>query len=186
MNVLALLGSPKKNGNTASVLKSFLKGLKESCNVEIEQIFLHEKKIFPCTGCDSCQKYREPACVIKDDMIELYPLLQKSELIVMATPVYWWSVSAQLKLFIDRMYAMMKGEDNANLSGKKIVLLTTYGGEDPNTGPDIIKRMLEDICEFTGMKLIHTFGVCTGKLDAANNPDALERAYCLGKECIGC
>lgn len=182
MHMLALQASPRKRGNTATLLDSFLKGADCVKNVSIERVFLHEKKIKPCKACDKCQQALEPKCVIKDDMDGLYLEFLKADMLVLATPVYWWSMSAQLKLFIDRMYALTMGEDNSNLAGKRIILLTTYGGDDPNSGPELLKKTFEDIAGFTGMKLSAFLGVCTGKVEVAENREALEKAFELGKK----
>jgi len=74
-------------------------------------------KIKPCTGCDACRRKDQKDCILRDDMTPLYSKLRKADAIVMATPVYWFTVSAQTKLFMDRWYAM-GGEAGYPLKGK--------------------------------------------------------------------
>ncbi|CEO90515.1 flavodoxin family protein [Syntrophaceticus schinkii] len=102
MKVLAVQGSPKKKGNTALLLEHYLRGVEENHrNVEINRVFLQEKNIAPCTGCYTCIE-KNSSCVIEDDMQELYGKIVEADLLIFATPVYWWSISAQLKTFVDR------------------------------------------------------------------------------------
>lgn len=182
MKVLALLGSPRKNGNTSLLLDEYLKGIMESNKTaEITRIFLNEKTIHGCNACDACHNVTIGQCVIKDDMQELYPLFRQADMIIYATPVYWWSVSAQLKAFMDRCYAL--GPVEGSFSGKKASLLMTYGGELPNNGPDLVKTTFEEICEYKEMQLLHVYGVCTDDyIPVAENAEALSHVYKIGTE----
>ena len=173
MRYIALLGSPRKDGNTAALLASFLEGA-ASKGHSGEVIRLHEKKILPCAGCNACKK--EGKCVLSDDMTALYPLVEGAEVIIHAFPVYWWSAPAQTKLFQDRLYAM----DYARFKGKQLVLLTTYGGEDPNSGPRLCEQSFRDICEFLDMQFRDFIGVCSGTTPVRDNKRALERAFLSG------
>ena len=142
MKVLALLGSPRKNGNTSLLLDEYLRGIKDSNkDAEITKVFLQEKNIHSCAACEACRNINIGQCAIKDDMQELYPLFRQADVVVYATPIYWWSVSAQLKAFMDRCYALGSIEDS--FAGKKAVLLMTYGGELPNNGPELVKTTFE-------------------------------------------
>ncbi len=103
MNVLVVLGSPRKKGNTQILVESVIKGLvqKEKCNVEY--IYLHGLDLHPCQGCGGCEK--TAMCVIKDDMIELYDKVDKAECLLLVSPVYFYGPTAQSKMFIDRTQA---------------------------------------------------------------------------------
>nr|HPK06979.1 flavodoxin family protein [Aminivibrio sp.] len=107
MNCLALLGSPRKDGNTAALLTSFLDGAVSKGHT-VRTVRLQEKKILPCTGCNGCKKDGKGTgrCVLTDDMGGLYPAVLEADVIVHAFPVYWWSMPAQTKLFQDRLYAL--------------------------------------------------------------------------------
>jgi len=103
MYILGLQGSPRKNGNTAILLKSFLDEA-ERLGVRIDNIAVADKKITPCNECGTCE--REGFCPIDDDMQQIYPLLRKSDIIVMATPIFFYGPTAQMKVFIDRSQAL--------------------------------------------------------------------------------
>lgn len=175
MNILCLLGSPRKNGNTAALLNSMIKGLDENSKANIENVYLHGLQISPCSACDACHILPDAECAIKDDMQNLYLKVSKADVLVFATPIYWWNVSAQTKLFIDRLYG------SHNLRGKKAILLMTYGGEAPNNGPELIEKTFREIFEWVGIELIDVLGVYTGECHVKDNPEALEASYKIGK-----
>ncbi len=176
MKTISFLGSPRKNGNTAALLDSLIKGMKSAGNRDNEYIFLHEKNIRPCNGCDACKKDNTQGCVIKDDMQEIYPLIVKSDLIILATPIYWWSVTAQMKLLIDRLYGV-----NFTCGKKKVALLMTYGGELPNSGPETTEALFLEICDYLKLEAAGVLGVCTGKTQVKDNQTALNEAFELGR-----
>ncbi len=105
MLVLGLQGSPRKKGNTNYLLDRFLEQA-VAFGAEIVKIQVAEKDIRPCLGCNGCMKTGQ--CVIQDDdmFTEMYPLLQKANIIVAATPVFFYGPSAQLKALIDRSQAL--------------------------------------------------------------------------------
>jgi multimeric flavodoxin WrbA len=180
MKVLALLGSPRENGNTSLLLDEYIKGIEASgINCEITRVYLHRKRISGCSACNACRSITPGQCAVKDDMQELYPLFCQADLVIYASPVYWWSVSAQLKAFMDRCYALGSVQDS--FAGKKATLLMTYGGELPNKGPELVRSMLEEICEYKEMKLVDVYGVCTDDyMPVADNIEALKEVYNMG------
>lgn len=101
--ILVISSSPRKNGNTELLINEFQKGALESGN-EIERINLNDKKVSYCTNCNGCRN-GNGECVIKDDHNEIAEKMLDADVVVFATPVYFYSVTAQLKTFIDRMYA---------------------------------------------------------------------------------
>jgi multimeric flavodoxin WrbA len=101
--VLGISGSPRRDGNTELLLKELLRSAKES-GLETELVVLSELNISPCTSCDSCQK--DGQCVINDDMQSMYRKLLEADYIVLASPIYFRGVSAQMKAFIDRCQAL--------------------------------------------------------------------------------
>lgn len=177
MKVLAIQGSPRKNGNTATLLKHYIQGLEKShSDAEIKLINVAEKNIQSCRGCQVCRN-SQGKCAINDEMQEIYPKILEADLIIMATPIYWWSITAQAKQFLDRFYAINFGH---NFKGKKFVLLMTYAGEDPNSGVEIIKNMFNDICEYLEMDFIQSYGICTGEVAVQDNSKVKEDVYNLG------
>ena len=98
-NLLAVSSSPRRGGNSETLLKAFLEGASKK-GWQGETVRLNELSLKPCQDCDGCAK--DGRCVIKDDMQLLYPKVLAARGLVLATPIYFGSVSAQLKIFIDR------------------------------------------------------------------------------------
>jgi multimeric flavodoxin WrbA len=112
---LGILGSPRRRGNTAKMLEATLEMLEKE-DFEIETIYLMKKKINYCLGCGMCLAKGE--CIQEDDMVEIKQKIEESSAIVLASPVYYLNVTAQMKTFIDRMLAY----------GHRPTLENKYGG----------------------------------------------------------
>ena len=102
MNILILSGSPRKGGNTDLLVDAFVKGASPKHQVEV--VSVHDYKINPCIGCNSCFAREDHACCQKDDMQIVYEKISKAEMLVIASPVYFYGLSAQLKAVIDRFH----------------------------------------------------------------------------------
>lgn len=124
MKVLAISCSPRKGGNTEVLLAEALEGARE-CGAETEFLSVRGKNIQPCDGCDTCSTSGE--CHIKDDMPEFYAKMRAAQGIIFGTPVYWYSVTAQAKLIIDRSYALYNGSQLANKVGGVVTVATNAG-----------------------------------------------------------
>ncbi|MBM4284852.1 MAG: flavodoxin family protein [Deltaproteobacteria bacterium] len=103
MNILGIWGSPRRGGNSEVLLDAFLKGAAEG-GAEIERVALRELKISPCLEIYHC--FKEGTCPIKDDMLPLYDKLLAADVVVLATPIFFYGVSAQAKIMIDRTQAL--------------------------------------------------------------------------------
>lgn len=101
--VLILSGSPRKGGNSDLLCDEFLRGAREAGN-QVEKIFLRSRKIAPCNACYFCKR-SGGQCAIRDDMAEVLDKMQAADVIVMASPVYFYSIDAQMKAVIDRSVA---------------------------------------------------------------------------------
>lgn len=109
--ILVLSASPRKGGNSDTLCDEFIRGAKEAGN-QPEKIFLRDKKIGYCTGCGVCN--RTSSCVQKDDMAEIIEKMVEADVIVLATPVYFYTMDAQMKTLIDRTvprYTEMKNKE---------------------------------------------------------------------------
>ncbi len=106
MNILIITGSPRKNGNTEIMADVFAESAKEAGH-RVNTIKLSENKIGPCTACKYCFNH-DGVCVQKDGMNGILKELNHTDMLVLASPIYWFDVSAQMKCFIDRMYAFAK------------------------------------------------------------------------------
>jgi len=133
MRITTLLGSPKKKGNTATVLGWVEEGL-ESLGHDVEQIHLNSKAIKGCLGCAKCRENPDKiACVQNDDAIDVMEKMISSEVTLFASPIYFWGFSAQTKALIDRGYSLVtnyhKPGHTSLMEGKRIGLLVT-GADD--------------------------------------------------------
>ena len=102
MNILILSGSPRRGGNTELLVEAFVKGASQKHHVEV--VSVHDYKVNPCMGCNACFKNENNACIQKDDMCLIYDKMAVADMLVIATPVYFYGLSAQLKAVIDRFH----------------------------------------------------------------------------------
>jgi len=148
MKAVVLFGSPRKEGNTIQLVNAFSDVLKKK-GINVRMLYLNDMNIRPCQGCYICL----PAgvCKINDDMKDIRKYIEESDLIVYASPVYWFGVSAQLKLAIDRTIAFMDENFNSRISGKKAVTLLTCGSDDANVCEPSVSmfRMIFDLQKVT-------------------------------------
>jgi len=114
MKILGIVCSPRKEGNTEILVREALAGAAEK-GAETELLHLADLKISPCTACEACSETGE--CIIEDDMKEIYPKLLSADGIIIGTPVYFWTVSAQAKLLMDRTYAKLGGDLGGKVCG---------------------------------------------------------------------
>src|SRR3989339_973912 len=151
--VLVLLGSPRRKGNSAILADQISKGAMAG-KAKVETIYLQGKNIAPCKACMSCQKKNSKGCSIKDDMQEIYPKLIEAAAWVIASPVYWFTMSAQTKIFMDRCFALSAYAKNPFL-GKRIAIAMSYGDTDPFTSGCInALRTFQDAFRYTGSKIV--------------------------------
>ncbi len=130
MKTLVLFGSPRKEGNTRQLVNAFVEVLKEK-HSEIRLLYLNDVNVRPCQGCMKCSE--QGVCRITDDMRDIRKYMSESDLIVFATPIYWYAPSAQLKVVIDRSVAFLDKDYNSRIMGKKAVTLMTCGDTDVDT-----------------------------------------------------
>lgn len=174
-DILVLTGSPRKNGNTRMLASAFTEGA-EAAGLDVQVIHTAELKIAPCQGCGYCQEH-EGICIQRDDMAQIMPHLYSARTIVFATPVYYYAMTAQLKLALDRMYATLAKPPTID----SCILLAVYGDTD-TTVPE---ALIHNYKVFTGYSGWKDLGIVTaeGVNDAgeiAGHP-ALDKARELGK-----
>ena len=110
-NIVILNGSPRKTGNTAALVQEFAWGAREAGNT-VTEFFLDGMDIHGCKGCFGGHSGRACPCVQKDDMNQIYPAVKESAVVVLATPLYYWNMSGQLRTAMDRLFALEEGEGN--------------------------------------------------------------------------
>ena len=109
--IVILNGSPRKNGNTAALVREFIKGAEESGH-EIHHFQLSDMNIHGCISCYRGNNSRECPCTQQDDMNKIYPHVRDCNVIVLASPMYYWNISGYLKTCIDRLFALEEGYVN--------------------------------------------------------------------------
>ena len=102
MNILILSGSPRKGGNTELLVEAFKKGA--AVHHQVEVVSVRDYKVNPCMGCNVCFKNENNICAQKDDMATIYEKMSQADMLVIASPVYFYGISAQLKAVIDRFH----------------------------------------------------------------------------------
>jgi multimeric flavodoxin WrbA len=174
MNILALIGSPRKRSNTDILVDETLKGAEDRGH-SYNKIYLYNYEISPCVDCRECKK-GNCVCAIKDDMPKIYPKLDEADLIIFGTPNYWYGPTAKMKLLIDRMRPYVA---SWKLKDKKAVVITPAQEGPIACGPLIeMFRMTFDHLKmkFAGKILATAFERAEIKYDQ----EALIEAYDLG------
>ena len=151
--VLVLLGSPRRKGNSAVLAGAIAAGAR-AAGAAVETLYLHGLTIAPCKACMACRKPRSKGCSIDDDMQPIYRKMLEADAWVLASPVYWFTLSAQLKLWMDRCFALPAyGKDP--FAGRRIALALAYGGEDPfDSGCVNALRTFQDAYRYAGAEIV--------------------------------
>ena len=134
MNILILTGSPRKGGNTDLLVEAFAKGASQQHHVEV--VSVHDYKVNPCMSCNACFKNKANACVQNDDMLLIYEKMSLADMLVIASPVYFYGLSAQLKAVIDRLHNPIR--DTFRL--KKMALLLVGAATLPELFDSILAQ----------------------------------------------
>jgi len=186
--ILVLSGSPNKKGNTALLVNWFSEGARsKGADVEIVQTAFLKYKFNGCTSCRSCQKIKKYECVINDEAKPVLVKMAKVDVIVMATPLYFYGPSAQLKLIFDRMFSLYKWDNKTGtmktpLKGKTFTLIAS-AYED--IGLDALEKPFRLTAEYTGMKFKSLLIPNAGESgDIKNRTNIREKAIALGKKAV--
>jgi len=153
--IIIISGSPKKNGNTAYLIDCFSEGAKASGAV-IETVYAHflKFKTNGCTSCRICQTSEKYECAVKDDVSQVLIKMSGYDVIVMATPLYFFAPSAQIKHIFDRMFSLYKWDNSTNtfktpLKGKTFVLMASAY---EHVGLEALEKPFLLTADYTGMR----------------------------------
>lgn len=174
--VLILSGSPRKGGNSDLLCDEFLRGAQESGN-QVEKVFLRSKKVAPCNACYYC-KNSGGKCAIPDDMAEILDKMQAADVIVMASPVYFYSIGAQMKAVIDRSVARW-----TNIPNKEFYYIMT-AAEDSDTVMDCTLECFRGFaaCLDGAQEKGVIYGKGVYEAGAIKGLPAMREAYEMGKQ----
>lgn len=144
--IMVLNGSPRKNGNTAALIDQFIAGAADAGH-SVTRFNITEMNICPCLGCLKGGKDKDNPCLQRDDMDKIYPVYNAADVVVLASPLYFWSFTAQLKTVIDRIFAVSEANDYE--APRKDCLMLIAAGDDSkeNFQPmiDYYKGFLQNI-----------------------------------------
>lgn len=184
MKVIGILGSPRIGGNSDILLSQALAGAKQA-GADVEKIVLDRKNISGCKDCKKCNKMG--VCAIKDDMALVQKDILEAYAIIHSTPVYFWSMTAQMKAYLDRWCVFFDAEWKwqkiyyPKMRGKRIGLITVCGDPNEHTADPIIHSFQST----ANMTKMHWLGAAmasaTAKGEIVNNQKALQDAMELGK-----
>ena len=173
-NVLILSGSPRKNGNTDLLVSSFANGAK--INHEVEIVSIHDYKINPCIGCNTCFTREKNDCFQNDDMSLIYDKLAVTDILVIASPVYFYGISSQLKAVLDRLHTPKRNQ----FPIKRTALILVGAANLPELF-DAILSQYKLILSFFHLEDAGTVLVKGAKDKGEVTEEDLDKAYRLGE-----
>lgn len=177
--ILILNGSPRPRGNTKALIEAFERG---AAGHSVTRFDLQKMNIHGCLGC--CGGGKDPAspCVQKDGMDKIYPAYQAADVVVLASPMYYWSISGQLKCAFDRLFAVAELDPNyANPVKDCILLMAAEGADEDNFAP--VRAFYEGLVQRMGWKSLGIVyaGGNMGAGDIQKHPEQLQEAEELGR-----
>lgn len=182
MKVIAFVGSPRRNGNTAKIVNAICKGAKESGH-EVDVYNLSEMNNKGCIACDACQLEKVDFCLIDDKLTNLLPQIAKADYLIVGTPIYMLHVSGVTKNFLDRLRPFLKPDLTAkHLPGKKYITVTCSGA--PAAAFSNVTEYLNQLFRF--FKMENAGNIAVGNLmnkdDIIGQPDILKQAEDMGRK----
>jgi multimeric flavodoxin WrbA len=175
---LVLEGSPRR-GNTATVVDWIAAGMGRG--VAVERVRLADLNVQACVECFTCTKSKKAAgCAQEDDMLDLYDKMIDADLVVWASPIFCWGVTAQTKTVLDRCFALLTGEDL--LKGSRWAVVLTAGG-DHYDGADLAVQMFRRLARYAGVKYVgqHVVANCPDGPGLRKNHELQKQALAFGR-----
>ena len=185
--VTILIGSPRKNGSTAVLAGEAGRGLKEQ-GIETETVFLNDLEIKGCQDCYYCKKNDVTACAIKDDMQIIHQLMQESAGIIVASPIYFAGISAQTKLWQDRMFPYIGMNLSPKLPGsKKVSFIFTQNQPDAHLFESPVTTFMHMV-GLTGLSVkdhLVAYDLDAGiKPPVTGRKEFMDKAYRIGRDLL--
>jgi multimeric flavodoxin WrbA len=176
--ILIINGSPRKSGNTETLVDSLIKGVTESGNTAIK-MNLRELNIKTCVGCFQCQAKKGDPCVQKDDMNKIYSAYKEADAVVFASPLYWMHFSGQMKVALDRLFAFATYE--IPKKDTALIIASTMREEDGIFKMIVpyYENCIVNVLNWNNKGMILAGGV--NDIGDVKNTEYIEKAYELGK-----
>jgi multimeric flavodoxin WrbA len=189
MKVLGILGSPRRGGNTELLLEEALKGAEKE-GAKVERLYLSDLTITPCKECHGCDETGN--CIILDDMAKIYPRLLEADVVILASPIFFYGVTAWAKALIDRSQAFwsrkyLLKDPSLGKEGKKrkgfFISAGATKGPKVFDGAILTAKYFFDVlnAEYAGDLL---FRGVEAKGDILKHPEALQQAFEAGRELV--
>ena len=147
MKAVLFNGSPRK-GNTCTALEALKKGLSHIADLEIKEIKANDVRVSPCIACDTCGSSGH--CIADDDTNEIIDAVVEADVLIFASPVYWWGVTAQLKSIIDKFYSQAEKLHTKKKAGT--IIIGEAEQEDPQY--QLIPKQFACICDYLGWEAV--------------------------------
>lgn len=176
--IVILNGSPRRKGNTSALVQAFTEGA-ESSGHTVTGFFLNGMDIHGCRGCFGGHSSRRCPCVQQDDMDQIYPAVKDSDVVVLATPLYYWNMSGQTRTAVDRLFALEEGDGNLLRGhGRASALLMAAEGH----GFEDVLQYYDHLMEHLHWKnLGHVLAGGNGDVGDIEGKPELQEAYELGR-----
>lgn len=190
MKVLAIVGSPRKGGNTDILVEEALDGAEE-CGAEVKKIYLNDLSVGCCQACGHCTTTEVyDGCAMRDEMISVHEALNWCDAFIIGTPIHFFGPSSQTHVFIDRLYCLINSDRGGRkhvLKGKRLGLIIVYGGTDPfSSGAMNAYAIFREIARFFNLKLVGVvYGSAMAQGEIASQENILEQAKELGRQVCG-
>lgn len=186
MQIMTILGSPRRQGNTAKILSRMHDRFKVG-GFELDAVSMLDYPVRGCIECMACKKGAVELCSIDDDANDLYRRMAKSDLVLFAAPMFCWGFPAQLKTLIDRMFCLMQFDsewhDAPRLVDKPIALLLT-AGEQVKSDADLVVRSFEKVVEYVHGRFAGSLFVPDCVDPDAIGEDEMQRAVAFAEALI--
>ncbi len=182
--LVSIHGSPRQTGNSTTLAAQIEDGAR-AMGADVVSYYIHGMSIRPCAACDGCRESTDAECIVDDDMQRIYPELRTADALCIASPIYWFSASAQTKLFIDRCYAL-GGPEGHLFRGKAVAIALSYEDSDPfRSGAVNALRSFQDMFAYVGARIVGTvYGSAGGAGEIAAQTDLLDAARSLGQRLV--
>ena len=174
MKILALMGSPRKGGNTDILIDKVINGA-QAAGHQTEKLYLYDLTLLPCIDCRNCSS-GDRVCSRDDDMQDIYPRIEAADVILFGTPLYWYGPTGPMKLLMDRL---LPYSETDRLKGKRAVLVIPSAEGADACEP--VVTMFRLSLDYLGVDIADMLlPTAYGKGEIASNVEYLERAYGIG------
>lgn len=180
-NILVLMASPRKYGNTSALCDAFIEGALENGN-KVTKICASDAAINPCKHCQYCESH-DGECIQKDGMQKVYPAFKDADVIVLASPLYFYTINGQLKTIIDRLYAEGSSKSFDYDEKESVFLMTCMERDEAvfDQAKMFYKTLLAKALPWKSRGEIYVSGL-TEEKDSIKGHHALEKARELGRK----